>query len=105
MIKLSQEKFNYEKIYSQEVRIFNDISKKFDNLTEEDISGAFELQKESIQAYNRWSNIKYEIKKGLKRGEGTATKERLEEICIYLKHIHTVTKAIWQKAKEDFKYS
>ena len=39
----------------------------------------FELQKESTQAYNRWSNIKYNIKKELKRGQ-VATKERLEEI-------------------------
>ena len=102
---MKQEKFDYEKIYSQEVRIFNDISRKFEGLTEEDIAGAFELQKKSIQAYNRWSNIKYEIKKDLKRGEATAMKERLDEICIYLKHIHTVTKATWLKAKEDFKCS
>lgn len=94
---------DYEKIYIEEVKIFNDISNKFDNLVEEDISGAFELQKESIQAYNRWSNIKYSIKKELKRGQATATKERLEEICIYLKHIHTVTKSIWLKAREDLR--
>lgn len=49
---------NYEKIYSEEVKIFNNISRRFDSLTEEDIKEAFELQKESIQAYNRWSNIK-----------------------------------------------
>lgn len=96
---------DYEKIYSEEVKIFNDISRRFDNLTEEDITEAFELQKESIQAYNRWSNIKYEIKRELKRGQATATKERLEEICIYLKHIHTVTKTIWLKAREDLRCS
>lgn len=65
---------DYEKIYIEEVKIFNDISRKYDDLVEEDIAGAFELQK-----------------------------ERLEEICIYLKHIHTVTKAIWLKAREDLK--
>ena len=94
-----------EKVYPEEIKILNDIYRRNDNLVEEDIAGAFELQKESIQAYNRWSNIKYEIKKDLKRGEATAMKERLDEICIYLKHIHTVTKAIWLKAKEDFKCS
>lgn len=71
---------DYEKIYIEEVKIFNDISRKYDDLLEEDIAGAFELQKESLQAYNRWSNIKYNIKKELKRGQATATKERLEEI-------------------------
>lgn len=94
---------NYEKEYQEEVKILNDIYSRYDNLSEEDIAGAFELQKESIQAYNRWSNIKYSIKKELKRGQATATKERLEEICIYLKHIHTVTKAIWLKAKEGLR--
>ncbi|WP_294124676.1 hypothetical protein [uncultured Clostridium sp.] len=94
---------SYAKRYKEEVKIFNDISRKFDNLVEEDIIGAFELQKESIQAYNRWSHIKYEIKKELKRGEAVATKERLEEMCIYLKHIHTVSKSVWLKAKEDLR--
>ena len=92
-----------EKVYPEEIKILNDIYSRNDNLVEEDIEGAFELQKESIQAYNRWSNIKYSIKKELKRGQATATKERLEEICIYLKHIHTVTKAIWLKAREDLR--
>lgn len=94
---------DYEKIYIEEVKIFNDISNKFDNLVEEDIAGAFELQKESIQAYNRWSNIKYSIKKELKRGQATAIKERLEDICAYLKYIHTSSKAVWLKAKEDLR--
>ncbi|WP_300857467.1 hypothetical protein [uncultured Clostridium sp.] len=94
---------DYEKVYIEEVRIFNNISRKFEALTEEDVLGAFQLQKESIQAYNRWSAIKYNIKKELKRGQATATKERLEEICTYLKHIHTVTKAIWLKAREDLR--
>ena len=37
---------DYEKIYIEEVKIFNDISRKYDDLVEEDIAGAFELQKE-----------------------------------------------------------
>ena len=96
---------DYEKKYIEEVKIFNDISRKFDALTEENILGAFNLQKESIQAYNRLSYIKYEIKKDLKRGEAVAMKERLDEMCIYLKHIHTTTKATWLKAREDLKSS
>lgn len=94
---------DYQNIYNQEVKIYNEISRKFDTLTEEDIAGAYELMKESIQAYNRWSQIKYEVKKELKRGEATALKERLEEICIYLKHIHTSTKSTWLKAREDIR--
>ena len=34
---------DYEKKYIEEVKIFNDISRKFDALTEENILGAFNL--------------------------------------------------------------
>lgn len=94
---------DYQEKYNEEVKMYNDMSRRFEELTEEDILGAFNLMKESIQAYNRWSNIKYEIKKELKRGQATATKERLEEMCIYLKHIHTSTKATWLKARDDLR--
>ncbi len=52
---------------------------------------------------NRWSYIKYDIKKDLKRGQLTATKERLEEMCTYLKHVYTFSKSIWLKAREDLR--
>lgn len=92
-----------EKVYPEEVKILNDIYRRNDNLIEEDIAGAFQLQKDAIQAYHRWSSIKYYTKKGLKRGQESALKERLEEICSYLKYIHTSSKATWLKAKEDLR--
>ena len=72
---------DYEKEYQEEVKILNDIYSRYDKLSEEDIAGAFQLQKDAIQAYFRWSSIKYDIKKDLKRGQATAVKERLEDIC------------------------
>ena len=96
---------NYEKGYKEEVKILNDIYSRYDKLSEEDIAGAFQLQKDAIQAYFRWSNIKYDIKKNLKRGQATAVKERLEDICSYLKHIYRSSKAVWQKAREDLRIS
>ena len=94
---------NYEKEYQEEVKILNDIYSRYDKLSEEDIAGAFQLQKDAIQAYFRWSNIKYDIKKDLKRGQATAIKERLEDICSYLKYIYTSSKSVWLKAKEDLR--
>lgn len=78
---------SYAKRYKEEVKIFNDISRKFDNLVEEDIIGAFELQKESIQAYNRWSHIKYEIKKELKEEKRLRLKKDLRK-CVYILNIY-----------------
>lgn len=94
---------NYEKEYQEEVKILNNIYSRYDKLSEEDIAGAFKLQKDAIQAYFRWFSIKYDIKKDLKRGQVVAVKERLEDICSYLKYIHTSAKATWLKAKEDLR--
>lgn len=56
----------FEEKYNQELQQFNNIYNGLETLTEEDITGSFNLAKESIQAYNRWSYIKYDIKKGFK---------------------------------------
>ena len=93
----------FEEKYNQELKQFNNIYNGLEELTEEDIPGAFNLAKESIQAYNRWSYIKYDIKKDLKRGQLTAIKERLEEMCTYLKHVYTFSKSIWLKVREDLR--
>lgn len=94
---------DYEKRYPEEIKILNDIYSRYDKLSEEDIAGAFKLQKDAIQAYFRWSSIKYDIKKDLKRGQAVAVKERLEDICTYLKYIYTSSKSVWLKAKEDLR--
>lgn len=93
----------YEKQYYQEALIFNNIVKRYEEIQENDISGAFKLMKDSLQAYNRWSKIKLDIKKDLGRGEKAALKDRLEEICKYLKEVHTTSRMIWSKAKDDLK--
>ena len=98
-----EKEITFEEKYNQELQQFDNIYNGLETLTEEDITGAFNLAKESIQAYNRWSYIKYDIQKDLKRGQLTATKERLEEMCTYLKHVYTFTKSIWLKAKEDLR--
>ena len=98
-----EKEITFEEKYNQELQQFDNIYNGLETLTEEDITGAFNLAKESIQAYNRWSYIKYDIKKDLKRGQLTATKERLEEMCTYLKHVYTFTKSIWLKAREDLR--
>lgn len=91
---------DYQEIYKQDVAMYNDIVERYDYLQEEDVLGSFQLMKDSIQAYNRWSYIKYDIKRNLKRGEASATKDRLEEKCRYLKEVHTGSRMIWNKAKE-----
>lgn len=91
----------YEEKYREEAEMYNDIIKRFENLIENDIEGAYQLSKDALQAYNRWSKIKHDVKKDLGRGELASFKERLEEMCKYLKEISVVSRMVWKYAKED----
>ena len=94
---------NYEEQYKEEVKLFNSIYNRFNNIQENDIAGAYRLMLDSFQAYNRWSKIKCDIKKDLGRGEKAAIKDRLEEMCKYLKEVAVTSRMIWKSAKEDSK--
>ena len=93
----------YEEIYNKEIKMFNEIVNKYELIQENDIYGAYKLMKESLQSYNRWSKIKCDIRKGLGRGEETAIKSRLEEMCKYLKEVHTTARMIWSRAKDEYR--
>ena len=92
---------NYEEQYKEEVKLFNSIYNRFNNIQENDVVGAYRLMLDSFQAYNRWSKIKCDIKKELGRGEKAAIKDRLEEMCKYLKEVAVTSRMIWKSAKED----
>lgn len=94
---------NFEQEYKKEAMQYINIIKRFETVQENDIRGAYNLMIDSLQAYNRWSKIKLDIKKDLGRGEKVALKDRLEEICKYLKEVHITSRMIWSKAKEDIK--
>ena len=93
---------SFEDEYKEEALQYINIVKRFATLQENDIREAYKLMIDSLQAYNRWSKIKLDIKKDLARGEKAALKDRLEEICKYLKEVHTTSRMIWNKAKDDF---
>lgn len=43
------------------------------------------------------------LRKSLGRGENAAIKDRLEEMCKYLKEVAVTSRMIWKSAKEDLK--
>lgn len=94
---------SYEEQYNQEAALFNSIVTRFDDLNENDIVGAFKLTKDALQVYNRWSKIKCDVKKELGRGEKAALKDRLEEMCKYLKEVAVTSRMVWKYAKEDLR--
>lgn len=94
---------NYEEQYKQDAALFNSIVSRFDKLTENDVIGGYQLSKDSLQVYNRWSKIKHDIKKDLRRGELASLKDRLEEMCKYLKEVSITSRMVWKYAKEDLR--
>lgn len=92
---------DYEKEYLQDAKLFNSIVTRFENLQENDVLGAYNLTKDALQVYNRWSKIKCDIKKDLGRGEKAALKDRLEEMCKYLKEVAVTSRMVWRAAKDD----
>ena len=94
---------SFEDEYKEEALQYINIVKRFGSMQENDIRGSYKLMIDSLQSYNRWSKIKLDIKKDLGRGEKAALKDRLEEICKYLKEVHITSRMIWSKAKEDIK--
>lgn len=89
--------------YTEEVQLFNIITTRFGTLQENDIMGAYRLMIDSLQAFNRWSQIREDIRKGLARGQGAEVKDRLEEMLRYLKEVHVTSRMIWSKAKDDLR--
>lgn len=96
---------DYTQEYTEEVQLFNSIVNRYSNLQENSISGAYELMRDSLQAYNRWSKIKHDIKQVSKRGENSATKERLKEICEFLKEVHVDARVIYGNSRDDLRHN
>lgn len=94
---------DYQSLYKEDGKLFNNIAKRYKALQENDGEGAFKLMKDSLEVFNRWSFIKAEYKKGLKRGEKTEEKERIEDICRFLKEVHTDARMIWKSAEDGIK--
>ena len=94
---------NYEQEYQIEVKEFNSIYRRFEKLQENDMHGAYRLMVDSLQAYNRWSKIRQDIRKGLSRGQAAETKDRLEDINRYLISVYTTSRMVWNNAKDDYK--
>lgn len=94
---------DYKEEYDQDVILYNNIWSRYKSLNENDISGAFNLMKDSLIVSERWSVIREDYKKLLKRGERAAEKERINDMCKKLDDIHADTKAMWKDAIYRFK--
>lgn len=93
----------YEDKLIEDIKQYNSVTKRFAMLQENDIESAFQLMKDAFIVAERWSKIKHDIKKDLKRGEGAAFKERVDEMHRYLKEIAVTSRIIWKSSKETLR--
>lgn len=83
-----------KKEFPDDIIMYGNILERFKRLTETNPSGAFKLSIDASVAYDRWSEIKCNIKKGLGRGEKAALKDRLKEMCEFLQDVSTMSRMV-----------
>ena len=92
---------NYKEQYQEDITLYSSIVTRYRNLKENDIMGAYNLMKDSHIVSERWSVIREEYRKLLRRGEKSEEKDRLEDMYRFLKEVHTDARMIWKQGKED----
>ena len=92
-----------KKIYPQDILQYANILNRFKRLTETNPREAYRLSIDALVVYDRWSCIKLELKKNLKRGEKAELKDRLKEMCDFLKEVATISRMCWNNARDDMR--
>lgn len=89
--------------YPEDIIMYGNILESFKQLTETNPSGAFKLSIDASVSYDRWSEIKCLKKKNLGRGEQAALKDRLKEMCEFLKDVSTMARMVWNNAEDNLR--
>lgn len=92
-----------KKIYPQDILQYANILNRFKRLTETNPREAYRLSIDALVVYDRWSYIKLEIKKNLKRGEKAELKDRLKEMCDFLKEVAVISRMVWKNSVDDMR--
>ena len=89
--------------YGQDLIQYENILNRFKRLSETNPKEAYRLSIDALVVYDRWSTIKLELKKNLKRGEKAELKDRLKEMCDFLKEVATISRMCWNNARDDMR--
>lgn len=92
-----------KKLYPQDILQYANILNRFKRLTETNPREAYRLSIDALVVYDRWSEIKLQLKKNLKRGEKAELKERLKEMCDFLKEVAVISRMVWKNSVEDIR--
>lgn len=91
-------------MYEQDTTQYINIIERYRLLRENDTMSAYGLMKDSLQIFNRWSEIREETTKGLGRGVNSELKKRLEDKLRVLIEIHTDSRIIFSRSKKEMDF-
>lgn len=89
--------------YDEDIKMYAKLLARFNDMQENDYMQAYNLHKEALVLYDRFSYILYDYRKC--GGKDTAIKNRMEDILKVLSNIYTSSKMVFNKAKEDLNRS
>lgn len=91
-------------MYKEDTKQYINVVERYRVLRENDTMAAYKLMKDSLQVFNRWSEIREEITKSLRRGESSELKKRLEDKLRVLIEIHTDSRIIFSRSKKEMDF-
>lgn len=90
--------------YLQDAIEYVKIRKRYDELQDSDVAGAFRLMKDSLALYDRWSKILFDVRRTeTKETKDPPFKDRVDDMCRILREINTETRMLWNKGEEDLR--
>ena len=94
---------DFEKLYKEDVNNYIDIVQRYSILIENDHIEAFELMKDSLVVWDRFTVIRADVLKILGRGECVWLKKSLEDKINILEEIHRDVRATFLRAKDGLR--
>lgn len=93
---------NSEDLYQADVGNFIQITDRFKYLQDNDYATAYQLHKDALAQYDRWSQILFDVRRAeMAKKRDPAWKDRIEDMLRILNNIYTSSRMIWNKAKDD----
>jgi hypothetical protein len=91
-----------EVILDEDIESFKGILERFGILQDTDYSQAYQLHKDALAQYDRWSTIFFEVRRAeIGSKKDPALKDRIEHVLKILNNVYTSSRMVWNKSKDD----
>ncbi|WP_315074489.1 hypothetical protein [uncultured Clostridium sp.] len=90
-------------ILTEDLNNFNNLMDEIDILNDSDYAKAFQLHKNALRQYDRWSYILFQIRsnEGKEVQKNPALKDRIGQILKMIDNAYVSSRMVWSKAKDD----